>query len=122
MPKILIIEDEADAAMLLEKRFSEGGFQSVIAKDVLEGIRLLHKEKPDLVILDLMLPAGGGATVLKNLRSDPQTSGIPVIVLTASRSPGYKQKIMEEGVQAYIEKPYEAAELMAAINGLIKKK
>ena len=122
MPRILIVEDEADAAMLLEKRLSKNGFETVIAKDVIEGIALLQKVKPDLVILDLMLPAGGGATVLKSLRNDPQTSGIPVLVLTASHSPGYKNKIMEEGVQAYMEKPYEAAELMAAINGLLTKK
>lgn len=122
MAKILIVEDEADAAMLLEERLSRNGFKTAIAKDVVEGIELLHKENPDLVILDLMLPAGGGATVLKNLRGDPKTSAIPVIVLTATHSPGYKHKILTEGVQAYMEKPYESAELIATIKGLLKNK
>lgn len=121
MPKILIVEDESDAAMLLEQRLAQNGLEAVIAHDVIEGIELLRKEEPDLVILDLMLPAGGGATVLKSLRSDPKTARTPVIVLTASHSPGYKQKILEEGVQAYMEKPYDGEELIAAIKGLLKK-
>ena len=122
MPKILIIEDEADAAMLLEKRLSKNGFEVLTANDVPESIELLQKEKVDLVILDLMLPAGGGVTVLKSLRRDARTSGIPVVVLTASHSPGYKQKVLDGGVQAYLEKPYDPVELIAAIRDLLKKK
>ena len=121
MPKILIIEDEADAAMLLEKRLSKNGFEVLTANGVPESIELLQKEKIDLVILDLMLPAGGGVTVLKSLRGNMRTSGIPVVVLTASHSPGYKQRVLDEGVNAYMEKPYDPVELINTIKNLLKK-
>lgn len=120
MPKILIVEDEVDAAMLLEKRLSKNGFETLTANDVPGSIELLQKEKIDLVILDLMLPAGGGATVLKSIRGDARISGIPVVVLTATHSPGYKHKILSEGVQAYLEKPYDPAELITTIQNLLK--
>ena len=122
MPKILIVEDEVDAAMLLGKRLSKNGFDILTANDVSGSIELLQKEKIDLVILDLMLPAGGGVTVLKSLRGDSRTSSIPVVVLTATRSPGYKQKILSESVEAYMEKPYDPAELIATMKDLLKKK
>ena len=122
MPKILIVEDEVDAAMLLGKRLSKNGFDILTANDVSGSIELLQKEKIDLVILDLMLPAGGGVTVLKSLRGDSRTSSIPVVVLTATHSPGYKQKILSESVEAYMEKPYDPAELIATMKDLLKKK
>ena len=122
MPRILIVEDEVDAAMLLGKRLSKNGFDILIANEVSGSIELLQREKIDLMILDLMLPAGGGVTVLKSLRGDKRTSGIPVVVLTATHSPGYKQKIMGEGVEAYMEKPYDSAELVKTIKGLLKNK
>ena len=121
MPKILIVEDEADAAMLLGKRLAKNGFEILTANDVPKSIELLQKEKIDLVILDLMLPAGGGVTVLKSLREDGRTSGIPVVVLTATHSPGYKHKVLGEGVEAYMEKPYDPAELITTIKNLLKK-
>ena len=122
MPKILIVEDEVDVAMLLGKRLSKNGFEVLVANDVPGSIELLQKEKIDLVILDLMLPAGGGVTVLKSIRGDSRTSGVPVVVLTASHSPGYKQKVLGEGVEAYMEKPYDPVELLTMINNLLKKK
>jgi len=122
MAKILIVEDEVDAAMLLEKRLSKNDFETLIANDIPGSIEILNKEKVDLVILDLMLPAGGGVTVLKSIRGDRRTSGIPVVVLTASQSPGYKKKVLDEGVQAYLEKPYDPVELIATIRKLLNKK
>ena len=121
MARILIVEDETDAAILLGERLSSGGFEVLTASDAYESIDVLRKETIDLVLLDLMLPAGGGLTVLKNLRQDKKTAACPVIILTANRSPGYKQKVMDEGVQAYIEKPYDSKELMETINKLLKK-
>lgn len=122
MPKILIVEDETDAAMLLGKRLAKNGFEVLTANDIPESIELLHKKKVDLVILDLMLPAGGGVTILKNIRGNSRTHDIPVVVLTASNSPGYKQKVLDEGVEAYMEKPFDSAELITTIRDLLKKK
>ena len=122
MSKILIVEDEADLVTFMTERLVKEGFEVDSAKDVYEAIELLHKAKPDLLILDLMLPAGGGLTVLKNLRADRETAKIPVIVLTASHSPGYKEEVMKMGVQAYMEKPYDSPKLIAVIKKALAAK
>jgi len=121
MARILIIDDEADVRELLTLRLSAEGFKVLTAKDSFEGIEVSHAEKPDLIILDLMLPAGGGLSILNNLRSRPDTSSIPVVVLTASQSPGYEKEVMKHGVSAYIRKPYEAKALMDAIRKVLGK-
>ena len=121
MKKILILEDEADIRALLSKRLSSKGFKTLTAKDSFEGVKLLQGEKPDLVVLDLMLPAGGGLMFLKNLRKDPATAKIPVVVLTASQSPGYKHEVVAVGVEAYLEKPYDAEALLKVINNILNK-
>ncbi|MDD5136844.1 MAG: response regulator [Candidatus Omnitrophica bacterium] len=115
MSKILIVEDETDLVTFMTQRLVKEGFEVISAKDVYEAVELVRKAKPDLLILDLMLPAGGGLTVLKNLRADREYAHIPVVVLTASHSPGYKEEVLKEGVQAYLEKPYDSPKLIAAI-------
>lgn len=119
MPKILIIEDEENTVEFLTIRLSREGFTVLSANDSYKGIALAHKEMPDLIILDLMLPAGGGLTVLKRIKAVKETSGIPVLVLTANKSPGYRQKVMAEGVEAYVEKPYDSQELVVTIKKLL---
>ena len=119
MTKILIIEDEFDTAKVVRKRLSEHGFQSIIAVDGYHGVEFAHKERPDLIILDLMLPAGDGLSVLKNLRFSMHTMNIPVIVLTGIQDEKYKQQVLDEGVDAYMEKPYEASELIDTIKKIL---
>jgi len=108
--------------LAIAKILKEEGFEVVSADDIYDAIELLKKEKPDLVLLDLMLPAGGGLTVLKNLRADKKICHIPVVVLTASRSPGYKEEVLKEGVEAYVEKPYDSKELVSVIRKALKAK
>ena len=122
MPKILIVEDEADLVTFMTERFVKEGFEVVAAGDVYGAIELLRKEKPDLVILDLMLPAGGGLTVLKGMKTDKEIPRIPVVVLTASHSPGYKEEVLKEGVAAYVEKPYDSGELLTIIKKALAAK
>ena len=119
MSKILIIEDEVDTAKVVKKRLSEHGFQSIIAVDGYQGVEFAHKEKPDLIILDLMLPAGGGLSVLKKIRLSTRIMDIPVLVLTGIQDEKYKQQVLDEGVDAYMEKPYEASELIETIKKIL---
>lgn len=121
MPKILIIEDEHDVAKVVSKRLSDAGFESVVAGDAYRGVELAHKEKPDLIILDLMLPAGGGIGALKNIRGSSHTANIPVVVLTGMQDAAYKKNILDQGVEAYLEKPYDAQELIETIKGVLAK-
>jgi len=115
MAKILIIEDEAITAKIIKKSLLEEKFQVVSAADGYQGVSLAHKEVPDLIILDLSLPAGDGLSVLKKIRLSVNTRDIPVIVLTGNKDKEYKQKVLDEGVEAYIEKPHETGELLDAI-------
>jgi len=121
MSKILIIEDEPDISKVLNKRLSEAGFDVAVAADAYQGVELAHREKPDLIILDLMLPAGGGISVLKNLKYSAHVSSIPIVVLTGMKDEENKKKILEEGVRAYMEKPYNPDELIATIRNILLK-
>ena len=119
--KILLVDDDRE----FREEFKEclEDYDVVEAGNGEDALKILKRPNEiDLVILDLMLPAGGGVTVLKSLRGDSRTSGTPVIILTASRSPGYKQKVLDEHVEAYMEKPYDPVELITTIKDLLKKK
>lgn len=121
MSKILIIEDELDVQKVVARRLSQHGFEVVAADDGCRGIELAHSSEPDLIVLDFMLPAGNGLVVLKNLRSSSHTRYIPVVILTSMKNEEYKQKVLDEGVSAYLEKPYEPDELIRTIEGILKK-
>jgi DNA-binding response OmpR family regulator len=121
MAKILIVEDEIDTAKVLEKRLTQQNFEVVVALDAYQGIALIHKERPDLILLDLMLPAGGGKFVLENSRFSSQSRYIPVIVLSGITEGEYKEKILEAGVDAYLEKPYDPEVLIRTIREILTK-
>ena len=121
MSKILIIEDEPDTVKVVAKRLTQSGFEVVVAVDAYEGVKFAHKEKPDLIILDLMLPAGGGLSVLKNIRMTTGIRSTPVVVLTGIKNEGYKQQILDKGVEAYLEKPYDPDVLISTIRNILNK-
>lgn len=122
MSKILVIEDDFDIAKVLKMRLSSKGYDVVLAGDGVQGVRLASKEKPDLIILDLMLPGGHGSVVLQNIRLHACSGYIPVIVLTGAGSEEFKYKILEAGVDAYMEKPYDADELLAAVDRILSER
>ncbi len=122
MSKILIIEDESDAARVVSKRLKSHGFEVMIAEDAYQGVKMAHENNPDLIVLDLMLPAGGGLSVLKNIRLSSQLQNTPVLVLTASKDEPYKKKIIDEGVDAFMEKPYDADQFIAKVVNLLDNK
>jgi DNA-binding response OmpR family regulator len=121
MSKILIIEDEPDMAKVVAKRLAQSGFEVVVAFDAYEGVKVAHKEKPDLIVLDLMLPAGGGLSVLRNIKMTAEIRSTPVVVLTGIKNEGSKQQILDEGVEAYLEKPYDPDVLISTIQDILKK-
>ena len=120
MAKILVVEDEIDIAKIISMRLVSQGYDVVVANDGMQAVALAHSEKPDLIILDIMLPAGRGDSVLDNLKMAAITSIIPVIVLTALKDEEYKQRILEKGVEAYLEKPYQAEILTSTIDKVLK--
>jgi DNA-binding response OmpR family regulator len=115
--RILIVDDDSDITKQLVSRFSQEGYDAFFAVDAYDAIQSVRKKKPDLVVLDIMLPAGGGLHVLKNIRSMPATAMIPVVILTAIEDDEMRQKIEQVGVEAYIKKPFD----YTMLSGVIKK-
>jgi DNA-binding response OmpR family regulator len=122
MKKILIVEDELDLAKVVRKRIAEEGYEVIVANDTYQAIKYAHEHKPDLIILDLMLPGGGGMFFLQNLRMTASLGHLPVVVLTGMKNDTYKTQILREGVEAYLEKPYEPAELIGTIRRILEGK
>ena len=121
MSKILVVEDEEDVAKVLLTRLSVAGFQASVAADAYEAIKLAHEFNPDLVILDIMLPAGGGLFVFNNIKLSHPLNLVPVLVLTGIRDEEFKNSLMAQGVDAYMEKPYDHLELIKVIKDLLAK-
>ena len=112
--KILIVEDNDVVAALLGNRLKHHGFEVVVAPDAVLGAKVYAQQQPDLVILDLLLPAGGGIAVLRAMRELSYGKNTPVIVLTGTKSSALKQ-IVDLGVQDVVQKPYDAKDLMTRI-------
>ncbi len=113
--KILIIEDDADTRRGLELRLRHSGYDVVSAADAVTAITVARRTVPDLVILDLGLPGGDGFTVIEQLRALNSTAPIPIIVLSA-RDPGvHRERALKAGAAAFLQKPVDNAELLAAI-------
>jgi DNA-binding response OmpR family regulator len=117
--KILIVEDELDISKVLSKEFLTSGYEVHALRDAVMVVKEVRDFKPDLIVLDLMLPGGGGLSVLENLERIPSTQNIPVVVLTGMKNEEYKKKVLAAGVAAYVEKPYEFENLLSKIRGLL---
>jgi len=117
--KILIVEDNSSIAEMLRTQVQKAGYEAVIALDAMLGTRECVRLRPDLVILDLMLPAGGGVSVLRSLRRSLFTKQTPVIVLTGTQDPAMRKQVLEFGVNIFLQKPHDPDELMALIAKLL---
>ena len=120
MKKILLVEDELDLVKALQMRLADWKYETIVAIDAYEGTKLAMDQKPDLVILDLMLPAGGGISTLKNIRNSSKVRFIPVIILTGMKDETVKRRVLELGVSAYIEKPYKDENLKSVIENCLQ--
>jgi two-component system alkaline phosphatase synthesis response regulator PhoP len=119
--KILIVEDEPDIAQLVRHYLEKEGFHPNIAKTGLEALNLASSEHPDLVILDLMLPQMDGLEVCKALRHKPETSLLPIIMLTAKREESDTVVGLELGADDYVTKPFSPKTLVARIKSLFRR-
>lgn len=119
--KLLIVDDEIDILNLLEYNFRKSGFNVITAKDGPEAIELAREGKPDLVVLDIMLPNMEGTEVLRRLKSNEATSKIPVIMLTAKGEEVDKIVGFELGAEDYITKPFSPRELILRVRAVLKR-
>ena len=120
--KILIVDDDPDLRQALKLRLRANHYETVHAVDGYSAIAQAYKEHPNLIILDLGLPAGDGFTVLDRLQRDDKLSSIPVIVLTARDPQSSEQRSLQAGAAAFFQKPADNAELLSVIRATLPKR
>jgi phosphate regulon transcriptional regulator PhoB len=122
MTKILVIDDEKDIVELIAFNLQKEGFVVARAYDGKAALRLIKTQKPDLVILDLMLPEISGLDVCKAIRANPETAGLPIIMLTAKADETDKIIGLEIGADDYITKPFSVKELVARVRAILRRR
>ncbi len=122
MTTILIVEDEADLRDLVAHHVEAAGMKALRAATGSEGLALARTGKPDLILLDLMLPDLQGVEVCKRLRTDPATAGTPIIMLTARTSEGDRVLGFEAGADDYVPKPFSTRELLLRVRAVLRRR
>ncbi len=116
MPKkILAVDDERHIVRLVEVNLQRAGYEVVTAYDGREALEKVKSENPDLVVLDVMMPYMDGFEVLKNLKAEPATAEIPVIMLTAKAQDADVFRGWQSGVDCYLTKPFNPMELLTFV-------
>ena len=113
--RILIIDDEPDFVRVVQLRLEAAGYEVVVAFDGMQGVSAAHKEKPDLIILDIMMPAMHGHRVCEALKKSTKTWTIPIIYLTAKGSKEDEELAYKLGAEHFLTKPYDPEALLDTI-------
>jgi DNA-binding response OmpR family regulator len=121
MSRILIVEDENTLAETLADNLAEEGYETLRAEDGEIGLAMIRSELPDLVILDIMLPALDGMSICRIVRKDPTTQHIPIIMLTARGTEVDKIVGLESGADDYITKPFGLGEFLARVRAVMRR-
>ena len=120
-PLILIVEDEAALATMLRYNLEKEGYRVCEAGDGEEALTMVSERKPDMVVLDWMLPSLSGIEVCRQLRRKPVTRELPIIMLTARGEEGDKIRGLNTGADDYMTKPFSLPELMARIRAMLRR-
>lgn len=118
---ILIVEDEMPLVTLLRYNLEREGFTVLEAGDGEEALNIAREQKPDLVLLDWMLPLTSGIEVCRQLRRNPETRGIPIVMLTARGEESDKLRGLDSGADDYVTKPFSPSELIARIRAVLRR-
>ena len=121
MSKILIVDDEQDMVELVSYNLEKEGFKTVKAFDGEAALKMVKLQKPDLIILDLMLPKMNGLDVCRAIRRNPETLSLPIIMLTAKTDEVDKIIGLENGADDYITKPFSIKELIARVRSILRR-
>jgi DNA-binding response OmpR family regulator len=119
--KVLVVDDEEYIQHILNFSFGAEGYDVVTASDGEEGIDKAKNEKPDVIVMDIMMPKLDGYEACKRLKSDPETKGIPVILLTAKGRDVDRKLGSEAGADDYVVKPFSPGRLIERVEGIMKR-
>ena len=122
MQKVLVVDDEPDVASLLALMLKSQGYNVLTAGDGQEALEKARAEKPDLIVLDVMLPKLDGYKVARMLKFDEKFSHIPIIMLTAKIQEKDRKTGLETGADAYVTKPFDTAQLLEKVKEILSEK
>ena len=122
MKKILIADDEQTIIMIVKKVLETSGFEVLVAEDGVQALELIFKEKPDLVLADLMMPKMSGYRLIETLRENVKTKRLPVIILTAKAWKEDLEKGIRCGADAFITKPFDPFDLVERVKMILEEK
>ena len=120
-PTVLVVEDDPVILQLLEVNFEMEGFSVITAADGAIGYDQAVGAQPDIIVSDIMMPNVSGLDMLRQLRSNPETKGIPVILLSAKAQTSDIQTGTDAGADAYVTKPFEPLDLVDKVNALLRR-
>ena len=118
-PRVLVVDDDMDTVQLLTGLLQTAGYTVLTALDPSQAVMQAQREGPALILTDILMPAGGGLSVLKRLKMSTKTGIIPIIVLTASQDPEIEAQALAAGATRFIRKPWDNAALLEAIKTVL---
>ena len=118
---VLVVEDDPVILRLLEVNFELEGFGVLLAHDGAEGIEMARAHLPDVIVSDIMMPHTSGLELLTALKGDPDTKGIPIILLSAKAQTSDLKVGLDAGADDYVTKPFEPLDLVERVNALLSR-
>jgi DNA-binding response OmpR family regulator len=115
VPRVLIVDDEIEHAEICAALLRRRGYKVAVAVNGADAVELVHVLKPDVILLDLMMPAQDGFTTAASLQRHPDTKNVPIIFLSACSDPSSWTRAGELGAASFLPKPFRAAELVACV-------
>ena len=119
---VLAVDDERYIRRLVEVNLQRAGYRVSTAEDGVEALERIREERPDLVVLDVMMPRKDGMAVLKELKADPATADIPVVMLTAKAQDADVFRGWQEGANCYLTKPFNPMELLTFVKRIFEER
>lgn len=119
--RILVVDDDRQIVRLVQSYLEQAGFATISAYDGTSALRLIRSERPDLVVLDLMLPDLDGWAIVRGIRADPHVASLPVIMLTARVDDTDKIVGLELGADDYVTKPFNPREIVARVRAVLRR-
>jgi CheY-like chemotaxis protein len=119
MARVLVIDDEPDVRWLIRLSLERAGHEVIDAEDGLRGVALAQKQRPEIIVLDLMMPVMDGYAVLAELAKDQRTASVPVVVLSARAIPDEAERAVGAGARIFLEKPFDPDLLAGELDSLL---